>query len=133
MLLNGPVNKLIRREWIALVVLILSPLAGCSSSSGLTAVDAGDAGDDTTATGMPDTAPTFDANCDPSLTYATFGMNFFASYCNRCHAWNQESAQLYGGTIADYAGNSASMPPSSPFPTPDERTQLVNWIACGAP
>ena len=33
----------------------------------------------------------------------------------------------------DFAGTSTSMPPSAPFPTSDQRMQLVNWIDCGAP
>jgi cytochrome c5 len=120
----------LRREWIAVVVFVFSLVAGCSSSSGMLAVDAGD---DMTATGPPDTSPAIDANCDPSLTYASFGMDFFATYCNRCHAWTQEGAQLSGNAIADIAGTSTGMPPSAPFPTPDQRMQLVNWIDCGAP
>ena len=127
-------NQLVRCEWIAAVILILSlilsPVAGCSSSSGSPPVDAGP---DVSTSGAPDTARVIDANCDPSLTYASFGMDFFATFCNRCHAWTHEGAQLNGSTIEDYAGTTTSMPPSAPFPTPDQRMQLVNWLDCGAP
>ena len=124
-------NKLFRCEWSRAVffVVMLVTATACSSSSGIVAVDASDAG----TGGAPDTAPAIDANCDPSLTYASFGMNFFATYCNRCHLWDQESAQLSGNTIEEFAGFSTSMPPSAPFPTTDQRMQLVNWIDCGAP
>ncbi len=111
---------------VAVIVVMLALVAACSSSSGISPVDAG-------ITGAPDTSRVIDANCDPSLTYASFGMDFFAAYCNRCHAWNQESAQFAGSTIVDFAGTSTSMPPSAPFPTPDQRMQLVDWISCGAP
>ena len=122
-------NRLVR----GVVLLILLPAAGCASSSGIAPIDTVDAGDDTTTTPAPDTPPAIDANCDPALTYASFGKDFFATYCNRCHTWDQEAAQIYGSSIVDIAGTSTSMPPSTPFPTSDQRTQLVNWIGCGAP
>ncbi len=124
------VNKLVRPEWILAVIVTFTLAGACSSSSGILAVDGGE---DTNTGGAPDTTRSIDANCDPSLTYASFGMSFFATYCNRCHAWNQESAQSAGSIIEDFAGTSTSMPPSAPFPTAAERMQLVNWIDCGAP
>jgi hypothetical protein len=127
------VNELVRRRgWIALApfIAVVSTIAACSSTTGISLVDAGN---DTSTTGAPDTARAIDANCDPLLTYASFGMDFFATYCNRCHVWTQETAQLSGTTIEDFAGTSTSMPPSAPFPTSDQRMQLVNWIDCGAP
>lgn len=69
----------------------------------------------------------------PALTYASFGKDFFATFCGRCHIWTQESAQRDGDTIASSAGSGTAMQPSAPFPTPDQRTQLVQWISCGAP
>jgi len=105
-------------------------LAACSSSSGSAAIEA--RVDAAVEVGV-DTVPSIDANCDPALTYASFGKDFFATFCGRCHSWTQEAAQLDGETIAGAAGTSTSMPPSAPFPTPDQRTQLVQWIACGAP
>jgi len=124
------VNNLVRREWIVAVFVIFTLAGACSPSSGILAVDGGE---DTNTSGAPDTARSIDANCDPSLTYASFGMNFFATYCNRCHAWNQESAQSAGSIIVNIAGTSTSMPPATPFPTAAERMQLVDWIDCGAP
>jgi hypothetical protein len=124
----SPVKKLVSRdERIAAVfaIVVMSATGACSSSSGISPVDAGD---EASTTGAPP-----DANCDPSLTYASFGMDFFATYCNRCHAWTQQAAQQSGSALEDFAGTSTSMPPSAPFPTSDQRMQLVNWIDCGAP
>ena len=119
---------MVRRGLIA-AQLLLSLTAACSSTSGLSPVDASIA--ETTV--VADAS--IDANCDPSLTYASFGMSFFGTYCNRCHGWDQESAQLDGQVILDAAGagTGAFMPPSVPFPTTGERMQLSQWISCGAP
>ena len=71
--------------------------------------------------------------CDPSLTYASFGMQFFATYCAGCHAWDQQSAQDFGTAIVGAAGTGTYMPPVDPRPSPQERQQLTAWITCGAP
>jgi cytochrome c2 len=105
--------------------------SACSSTSDPQPVDASDV--DGTVSVTVDASASVDANCDPSLTYASFGMNFFATYCNRCHFWDQESAQLDGQVLTDVAGTQTFMPPSAPFPVAAERMQLVQWITCGAP
>jgi cytochrome c5 len=117
------VNRLVQRAAIAVGVLLSSIVTtACSSSSGGAPIDAG-----------VEASRSTDADCDPALTYASFGMDFFATFCGRCHAWTQESAQLDGDLLAGAAGTSTAMPPSAPFPTPGQRMQLVQWIACGAP
>jgi hypothetical protein len=85
------------------------------------------------ATDASDAADATDGGCDPSVTYATFGMPFFATYCWRCHTWDQGSAQESGDVISSAAGTGTFMPPVDPLPTVAERARLVSWIACGAP
>lgn len=90
-----------------------------------------------------------------TLTYANFGMGFFAGYCQRCHASAVTGAARNGApadhvfdTLADIitakdhidenaaAGPNAvntAMPPGAPTPTEDERRKLGEWLACGAP
>ena len=118
---------------LLLLFPVVSEMVGCSSASGIAPVDAADA----QTTGGPDAAndsnDSNDLNCDPSLTYATFGMNFLDTFCNRCHAWTQQGAQLARDAIAGAAGTATAMPPSAPFPTRDQRMQLVQWISCGEP
>jgi len=112
------------------LALALALVGGCGSSnptlapndgSNVTVIDGGaDSGID---------AP----NCDPSVTYASFGMAFFATYCSACHQWTQMSAQDVGSAITYAAGPGGFMPPGPPTPTDDERARLATWIACGAP
>ncbi len=110
-------------------------MAACWSSNETSSSDGSDVrGDDASHADTTVAADgAVEATCDPSLTYASFGMNFFHTYCNRCHFWDQESAQLNGQVISDAAGTETVMPPSVPFPTAGERSQLVQWITCGAP
>lgn len=90
-----------------------------------------------------------------TLTWDNFGKNFMENYCTRCHAvavkgsarmgapsdHNFESAPLVRLELdhidkAAAAGPDAintSMPPGAPTPTEDERRQLGEWVACGAP
>lgn len=122
-------NKPVRWGAIALGLVcssITTTMTACSSSSGSAPVDAA-------VEVAVETGRSTDVNCDPALTYASFGMDFFATFCGRCHIWTQESAQLDGDAIAGAAGSSTTMPPSAPFPTADQRMQLVQWISCGAP
>ena len=120
-------NKLVQRAAIAVgLVLASMTMTACSSSSGSTAVQV-------PVDAAVETGPTTDANCDPALTYDSFGRDFFGTFCARCHFWTQESAQLDGASLAAAAGTSTSMPPSAPFPTSDQRMQLVQWLSCGAP
>jgi cytochrome c5 len=92
---------------------------------------------------------------DSSLTYDNFGKEFFASYCNRCHAESvtgaarmmapsdhnfdtQAEIALLGPHIDEYAGSgpestNTHMPPSGKMPTKEEREKLSEWLACEAP
>ena len=88
-----------------------------------------------------------DATCPPegtSLTYENFGEAFFASYCVRCHggangyssrsfttvdAIRAQKERIYANSAA---GNTA-MPPGPDDPTEEERDNLAEWLACGAP
>ncbi len=80
------------------------------------------------------------------LTYDNFGASFFASYCNRCHASAQHGApssfqfntldQIHAHAARIFeraAGPNTTMPPGSDDPPLDQRDQLAEWLACGAP
>lgn len=92
---------------------------------------------------------------DNALTYDNFGRDFFDSYCTRRHS-SEVSGDLrldapVGYDFDTLAGirkhlehidlvsaagpkaTNASMPESNPLPTLEERTQLGQWLACGAP
>lgn len=101
--------------------------------------------------------PPTEATCPPTstLTYASFGQPFMAQYCTRCHsstltrdarmgapAFHDFDTQLGIQQVADHideaagagpAATNEGMPPSNPKPTLEERQQLAEWIACGAP
>jgi hypothetical protein len=107
-------------------------------------------------TTTPQLEPT-GASCpsDSTLTYGNFGAPFMASYCTQCHSSTLAPDQRMGaplfhdfdtvqGIIAftqhidetAAAGPKAIntlMPMSDPEPTLDERYQLGEWLACGAP
>ena len=90
-----------------------------------------------------------------TLTYATFGQAFFDSYCQSCHGSTVTGAARKGAPadhvfdqvedirlLADHidelaaagpAAANAVMPPANPKPSEAERTQLGEWLACGAP
>jgi uncharacterized membrane protein len=84
-----------------------------------------------------------------TLTYDNFGAQFFASYCNRCHAANApdrhgapdayafdtltEIHQRAARIFVNAAGPNTTMPPGPSDPPLDERDQLAEWLACGAP
>ena len=90
-----------------------------------------------------------------TLTYANFGQAFFTSYCQRCHAsavtglarmgapadhvFDQvEDVRLLSDHIDELAAAgpasvNTQMPPDAPLPTEQERRQLGEWLACGAP
>lgn len=124
-------NKLVRLGAIAAFIALSSAtIAACSSSSGSAAVESPA---DAAIEAVVETGPSTNPNCDPALTYASFGKDFFATFCGRCHGWTQEAAQIDGDSLAGAAGNSTSMPPSPPFPTDEQRMQLVQWLSCGAP
>jgi len=104
-------------------LLLIALLTAACSGSDPAPLDASDAS-------IPDDGS---IGCDPSLTYANFGMAFLQTYCSRCHGFDQQSAQISGDAIVGAAGTGTFMPPSDPRPSPRERQQLTAWIACGAP
>jgi uncharacterized membrane protein len=99
------------------------------------------------------------AVCPPggsTLTWASFGQAFFATYCTRCHAstlvgggarsgapaglnWDEHATVMANaGRIDAVAGAgprnvNTVMPLSGVAPTEAERRQLGEWLACGAP
>lgn len=101
--------------------------------------------------------PLTEAECPPTstLTYDNFGAAFMEQYCTRCHSSELTGTARMGATlfhdfdtregvvqVGDHVDQTAafgpaaqnrSMPPSAPFPTDAERTQLGEWLACGAP
>jgi uncharacterized membrane protein len=90
-----------------------------------------------------------------TLTWDTFGRQFLADYCTRCHSSELSGAQRQGApndhnfdsveyvraeiehTDAEAAAGpdavNTSMPIGGPTPTEDERRKLGEWLACGAP
>jgi cytochrome c5 len=87
-----------------------------------------------------------------TLTYDSFGRNFMAKYCTRCHS-STVMGDMREGAPADHnfdtfagifkmadhidehaaAGPDAvntAMPPSDPKPSEEERKQLGQWLAC---
>jgi len=110
-------------------VVVMVSLLGCNSGGG--------AGGGSSAA-LPD-CPTGGTD----LTYDNFGKAFFSSYCDSCHAGSQKPSLGTAAEIASWAdqiyaqagdGNS-SMPPgnASAQPSVDERSNLAEWLACGAP
>lgn len=97
------------------------------------------------------------ADCpqDSTLTWDTFGKQFMESYCTRCHSTtitgsarqgapsdhNFEAVALVREQIEHIDWTAAAgpdavnteMPVGAPTPTQDERRQLGEWLACGAP
>lgn len=101
--------------------------------------------------------PATGATCTPTstLTYATFGQPFMASYCTRCHSaaltgdarmgateFHDFDTQLGVRQVMDHIDQAAGsgpnatndqMPPDGAMPSLPEREMLAEWIACGAP
>ncbi|HEY8431525.1 MAG TPA: c-type cytochrome [Sandaracinaceae bacterium] len=97
------------------------------------------------------------ATCPPgsTLTYASFGREFFDRYCQSCHASTVRGAARRGApashtyddveSIREAAAEidlraaagpdavNTDMPRAFPVPTEEERRQLGEWLACGAP
>jgi uncharacterized membrane protein len=85
------------------------------------------------------------------LTYDGFGKPFMDKYCQPCHASTSkdrqgapskinfdsetEIASLAQEAYDQAGGTNSEMPPKSfgSQPTADERKQLAEWLACGAP
>ncbi len=92
---------------------------------------------------------------ESSRTYDSFGKNFLETYCTRCHSTaltgsarngapndhNFDSLALVQEQLDHIDSEAAAgpdavnaeMPIGSPTPTEEERRQLGEWIACGAP
>jgi uncharacterized membrane protein len=84
-----------------------------------------------------------------SLTYQTFGAEFFAQWCDSCHAassTNRSGAppdvtfdtqaqvvQWKDRIYARAADDNTSMPLGPDGPDSDTRHRLGDWLACGAP
>ena len=90
-----------------------------------------------------------------TLTYESFGQDFMAKYCTSCHAATVTGAARQGAPegfdfdtvegvrdhadeIDEHAGigpmaENREMPLDDPLPTDDERSDLAEWLACGAP
>jgi uncharacterized membrane protein len=80
------------------------------------------------------------------LTYASFGQRFFADHCDRCHTAAKHGAPegYRFDTLEDVhrhaerifvraAGPNTTMPVGPNDPPADQRDQLAEWLACGAP
>ncbi|QSQ21515.1 c-type cytochrome [Pyxidicoccus parkwayensis] len=90
------------------------------------------------------------------LTEQNFGRAFLDTYCTRCHSstltgaarngapvgfdWDRiESVRLHAKQMNEEAGANADgsvnrdMPLNDPRPSDDQRRQLSEWLACGAP
>jgi uncharacterized membrane protein len=83
------------------------------------------------------------------LTWENFGKTFMLRYCNQCHTEGLEDrhgapegfdfqelrdVRKHASHIYDRsAGENASMPPGPDDPPIDERDDLAEWLACGAP
>jgi uncharacterized membrane protein len=79
-------------------------------------------------------------------TYANFGAGFVDTYCNGCHTTSKNGAPsaFKFDTIEDIrrhadrifvrsAGPNTTMPVGPVDPPADQREQLAEWLACGAP
>lgn len=139
---------------LGLVVVALVALAGCGPGEGGEGDDGGGMRLRTRSPGATE------ADCPDgsTLTYDTFGREFFEAYCVRCHDSQLATIAERNGaplgtdleTLADVrmhleaideaaaAGPTRVnlyMPPSTStaIPSDAERDQLGEWIACGAP
>ena len=93
-----------------------------------------------------------DAECPPggtTLSYENFGQDFMAAWCVRCHqpyttdrhgapgefnfdnlrGIKQSQARIFARAALD----NDSMPPGPNNPPREEREDLAEWLACGAP
>lgn len=87
--------------------------------------------------------------CPPegtTLTYATFGAAFLDDHCNGCHTDSSSGAprafrfdthdevRTHAARIFERAaGPNVTMPPGPDDPPAEQRDQLAEWLACGAP
>jgi uncharacterized membrane protein len=136
------------RAQSSLFASVLIVLTGCAS-------DAADPLDDGEVV-VPITDLSTGSSCpdNSTLTYESFGRAFFASYCLRCHSAavsgsvrvapegrdfddlamiRERAAWIDQFAAAGPKGEHMSMPPDGEKPTLEQRTQLGEWLACGAP
>ena len=83
-------------------------------------------------------------------TWDPYAKGFFAMYCTRCHSstltgdarngapagfnWDdQASVKSHGTTIRDAVGATDVMPPSTPFPSCEERLRISKWLDADPP
>ena len=90
--------------------------------------------------------------CPPQgtqLTYESFGARWLETNCNRCHSASEghrsgapvsyrfdtfDEVRMHKARIfVRAAASNTTMPPGPDDPNPDERDQLAEWLACGAP
>ena len=121
-----------RRAWPVFVALMGAALAVASCGAGYTKIE--------------------DYPCPPSgttLTYDNFGRGFLIVNCQRCHGQTTSerngapSEVDFGSLDAVHAlkerifdraaADNTSMPPGPDDPPADQRHQLAEWLACGAP
>ncbi len=90
--------------------------------------------------------PIDDHPCPPggtTLTYDNFGKPFFEGWCIRCHGGPNGYSSRSFTTVEDIraqkdriflnaASGNAFMPPGPDGPSPKERDELADWLACGA-
>jgi hypothetical protein len=76
---------------------------------------------------------------DSTLTYENFGSAFLRTNCLSCHTSREKPAltslalvQANSAKIISAAVTSSNMPQDSSLTTA-QRTQLGQWLACGAP
>lgn len=140
------------------VTLALSLVGGLSLSAACGSDDHGDDEhehgdhDHTEPVGKPSGAECPDGS---TLTYENFGQKFMSDHCLRCHSSSVKDAdrkgapadhnfdslaeiQLFSDHIDQKAAagpnsTNVSMPPSDPKPSMEQREQLGEWLACGAP
>jgi hypothetical protein len=138
----------LRRRLFAVCAALTLCSAACANED--VAPDAGDAGvvpisDLSTGSTCPDNS---------ALSYESFGRAFFESYCLRCHTaaiGGSDRVAPVGRNFDDLAmirasalyidqfaaagpkGEHMSMPPNGEKPSLGQRTQLGEWLACGAP
>lgn len=93
-----------------------------------------------------------DVECPPEgtdLTYDNFGRTFFIKHCNTCHSTSVDDRngapiayvfdtydQVYAlreRVFLRSAADNITMPPGPDDPPQEERDDLAEWIACGAP
>ena len=150
--LSGPADERSHGATVrSAVVIFLSVLSVCSVSA--CASDAEEPAPKPQAPG-----PSSGSVCPSTetLTYENFGMAFFGTYCVRCHSETPEDGSRHGAPIGldwdeldtvrlyaeaidkmaaagPVATNTVMPPRDLPQPMLDERRDLGEWLACGAP